>query len=163
VDPLDSIVITIGQVIAGVAHNVIPETATLSGTLRALNDATNNLGKRRIQEISESVAAAFGASANVEWIGAYPVTFNDPVATDEFRSVARKTIGNEFVHERPHPSMGGEDFSFYGLEIPATFFFLGLREADQTSYPNLHSPDFDFNDHAIPPGVELMAELAMSR
>jgi len=162
VNPLESIVITIGQVIAGVAHNVIPETASLSGTLRALNDQTNALGKRRIEEISVNVAAAFGASASVDWIGAYPVTFNDPTATDEFRSVARRVIGTDVVHEEPNPSMGGEDFSFYGQQVPASFFFLGLRPADRDSYPNLHSPDFDFNDNAIPTGVELMCELAMS-
>jgi metal-dependent amidase/aminoacylase/carboxypeptidase family protein len=58
--------------------------------------------------------------------------------------------------------MGGEDFSFYGLAIPASFFFLGLRPADKATYPNLHSPEFDFNDAAIPTGVELMCELALS-
>jgi len=163
VNPLDSIVITIGQIVAGVAHNVIPDSAVLHGTLRALNDDTNSLGIRRIEEISANVASAFGATASVQWTGAYPVTFNNPTATDEFRSVARRVIGEQLVHEEPNPSMGGEDFSFYGQEIPASFFFLGLRPADRSTYPNLHSPEFDFNDGAIPTGVELMCELAMSR
>lgn len=162
VNPLDSIVITIGQIVAGVAHNVIPDTAKLRGTLRALNDTTNDLGIRRIEEIASNVASALGAKAYVEWTGAYPVTFNDPVATDEFRAVAKRVIGDSLLHEEPHPSMGGEDFSFYGLEIPASFFFLGLRPADKTSYPNLHSPEFDFNDNAIPTGVEVMCELALN-
>ena len=162
VSPLDSIVITIGQVTAGVAHNVIPETATLSGTLRTLNDATNALGIRRIEEIAGNVASAFGASASVQWIGAYPVTFNDPSATDEFRKVARNALGDKFVHEEANPSMGGEDFSFYGQIIPAAFFFLGIKPAEANSYPNLHSPEFDFNDESIPVGVELMCELALS-
>ncbi len=162
VNPLDSVVVTIGQVLAGVAHNVIPDTAVLHGTIRALNEDTNCLGKRRIEEISKSVAAAFGASATVQWTGAYPVTLNDPGATDEFRSVARRVLGDGFLHEEPHPSMGGEDFSFYGREIPACFFFLGLRLADRQSYPNLHSPEFDFNDAAISTGVEMMCELALA-
>lgn len=163
INPLDSVVVTIGQVTAGVAHNVIPDTAVLSGTLRTLNDFTTELGVRRIEEIARNVALAFGATATIEWIGAYPVTFNDPVATDEFRSVARRAIGESFVHEELHPTMGGEDFSFYGKEIPAAFFFLGLRPKDMSTYPNLHSPEFDFNDEAIPVGVELMCELAMSQ
>jgi len=162
-DPLDSVVVTIGQVIAGVAHNVIPDTAVLHGTLRALNEPSNLLSKRRIDEIVVNIAQAFGATAQLEWIGAYPVTFNDPAATDEFRKIARQTIGTELVSERPHPTMGAEDFSFYGLEIPASFFFLGLKPEGQETYPNLHSPEFDFNDDAIPTGVELMCELAMSR
>ena len=163
VNPVDSVVVTVGQVIAGVAHNVIPDTAILSGTLRTLNDATTDLGIRRIEDIARSVALAFGAAATIDWIGAYPVTFNDPVATDEFRAVARRAIGESFVHEEIHPTMGGEDFSFYGKEIPAAFFFLGLRPSNKSTYPNLHSPEFDFNDEAIPVGVELMCELAMSR
>ncbi len=163
VNPVDSVVVTVGQVIAGVAHNVIPDSAKLSGTLRALNDATNELGKRKIGEISENVAAAFGGSASVEWIGAYPVTFNDPTLTDEFRQVASRVLGSDFVHEEAHPTMGGEDFSFYGREVPASFFFLGLLPDGRESYPNLHSPEFDFNDHAIPTGVRLMCELAQSK
>ena len=161
VNPLDSIVITIGQVIAGVAHNVIPDTALLRGTLRSLNDGTNGLGIRRIEEISANVAAAMGAEAEVEWMGAYPVTFNDPGATDEFRAVATRVLGKSMLHEEPHPSMGGEDFSFYGQLIPASFFFIGIRPSDRETYPNLHSPEFDFNDNAIPTGVELMCELAL--
>ncbi len=98
----------------------------------------------------------------MEWTGAYPVTFNDPGATDEFRAVAKRVLGESLLHDEPHPSMGGEDFSFYGKEIPASFFFLGLRPVDQQTYPNLHSPEFDFNDDAIPTGVELMCELALS-
>jgi amidohydrolase len=162
VNPLDSLVITIGQIVAGVAHNVIPDRATLRGTLRALNDTTEQLGIRKIEEISANISAALGASATVEWTGAYPVTFNHTEPTDEFRSVARRVLGESLVHEEPHPSMGGEDFSFYGKEIPASFFFLGLRPSDRDTYPNLHSPEFDFNDNAIPVGVELMCELALS-
>jgi len=162
VDPLDSVVITIGQVLAGVAHNVIPETASLHGTLRTLNNGADIFAKRRISEIVTNVAVAFGASATTEWVGAYPVTFNNPAATEEFRRVARRVIGEEAVHEEPNPSMGGEDFSFYGQEIPASFFFLGLRPREPDSYHNLHSPDFDFNDDAIPTGAELLCELALS-
>lgn len=163
IDPLESVVVTVGQIVAGVAHNVIPEAATMHGTLRTLSGATDDLAKRRIGEIVSNVAAGFGASASVEWVGAYPVTFNDPAATDEFRAVARKVVGESHVHEEAHPSMGGEDFSFYGLEVPASFFFLGLRPLDRDSYPNLHAPDFDFNDDAIATGVELMCELAVSQ
>ncbi len=162
IGPLDSVVVTIGQVVAGVAHNVIPDTATLHGTLRTLNQAVDDASRHRIGEIANHVSQAFGATATIEWVGAYPVTFNDPGATDIFRKVARQAIGESFVHEELHPTMGGEDFSFYGLEIPASFFFLGLRPKGQDTFPNLHSPEFDFNDDAIPTGVELMCELALN-
>ncbi len=162
VNPLDSVVVTVGKVEAGMAHNVIPETAILKGTLRALNDTTNNLGKEQIGRISRSVAEAFGATATVEWVGAYPVTFNDPDATEHFRGVAREALGAEFLHEEPNPTMGAEDFSFYGQRVPASFFFLGLRSAHMDSFPNLHAPTFDFNDGALPVGIQMMCALARS-
>ncbi len=162
VNPLDSVVVTVGKVEAGMAHNVIPETAVLKGTLRALNDETNQLGKEQIGLISRSVAAAFGATAEVEWVGAYPVTFNDPDATEHFRGVARLTLGDEFLHEEPNPTMGAEDFSFYGQRVPASFFFLGLRSGHMDRFPNLHAPQFDFNDSALPVGIGMMCALARS-
>lgn len=161
VDPLDSVVVTIGKVLAGVAHNVIPDSAELIGTLRTLRDETFELATRRIDEIVRNTAAAFGATASVTFSGTYPVTFNHAEPTDRFRTLAREVLGTEFVHEEEVPSMGAEDFSFYGRQVPACFFFLGLRGPDQESYPNLHSPRFDFNDAAIPTGVEAMCELAL--
>ena len=78
---------------------------------------------------------------------------NDPRATERLF----KTVEAE---QEPEPSMGGEDFSFYGRVAPACFFFLGLRPEGADSYPNLHAPNFDFNDDAIRPGVEAMVSLA---
>jgi len=162
VNPLESVVITIGKVEAGVAHNVIPDTAILYGTLRTLSDDVYALATRRIEEIVRNVAAAFGATAQVEFPTSYPVTFNHTGPTEQFRKIAKQIVGEDSLLEEPYPSMGAEDFSFYGREIPACFFFLGLRRPDQTSYPNLHAPQFDFNDAAIPTGVEMMCELALS-
>lgn len=162
VGPLDSVVVTIGSVDAGFAHNVIPNTAVMNGTLRTLRDETDVLSRQRINEISQGVAAAMGAHAEVRWIGAYPVVNNDREATEFFNIVARKTLGEEKVEEAPEPSMGGEDFAFYGREVPSCFFFLGLKPEGQDSYPGLHTPLFDFNDDAIPVGIRLMAELALA-
>lgn len=161
VNPLESVVVTIGKVEAGVAHNVIPDTAVLYGTLRTLSDDVYALAARRIEEIVQNVAAAFGATAKVEFPTSYPVTFNHTEPTEQFRKIAKQIVGEDSLLEELHPSMGAEDFSFYGREIPACFYFLGLRRPEQTSYPNLHAPQFDFNDAAIPTGVEMMCELAL--
>jgi len=162
VNPLESVVVTIGKVEAGVAHNVIPDTATLLGTLRTLSDEVYELAVRRIEEIVKNVAAAFGATATVDLPVSYPVTFNHAEPTERFRKIARQIVGEEALVEEAYPSMGAEDFSFYGRQVPACFYFLGLRGADQASYPNLHAPQFDFNDAAIPTGVEMMCELALN-
>ncbi|HWD39838.1 MAG TPA: M20 family metallopeptidase [Fimbriimonas sp.] len=163
VNPLDSVVVTIGKIDAGVAHNVIPESANLIGTLRTLHDETNRRAIAAIERISQRTAEAFGATANVHWEAIpYPVTRNEAGATERFRKIARGVLGEQHVLEEPEPSMGGEDFSFYGQHVPACFFFLGLLPEGQETYPNLHAPTFDFNDDAIPAGVEVMRELALS-
>ena len=162
VGPLDSVVVTIGQFLAGVAHNVIPETAWLNGTLRTLDGAVERAARERIESLVASIAAGFGAKASVLWAeDPYPVTLNDAGATEFFREVARDTLGAQNVLLEEHPTMGGEDFSFYGYEVPACFFFLGLKSAGQETYPNLHAPNFDFNDDAIEVGVSAMRALAL--
>ena len=160
IDPLDSVVVTVGQVLAGVAHNVIPDTAMLRGTMRALTEHTNAKAREQIDHLSRNIAEAFGATVDFEWMQAYPVTFNDAANTEHFREVARQTLGEGAVREEQNPTMGAEDFSFYGHHVPATFFFLGLRAEHMDGYPNLHAAQFDFNDEALPIGIEMMCALA---
>ena len=162
VDPLDSVVVTVGVIRGGVAHNVIPEEVRLQGTLRTLNDATNDLARERIEEIAANTALAYGATAEVIWgDNPYPVTVNHPTATETFRQIAGSVLGESFVEEEPAPSMVGEDFSYYGAIAPACFFFLGVRPRGESTYPNLHSPRFDFNDDSIETGIRLMVELGL--
>jgi hippurate hydrolase len=159
-NPLDSVVCTVGSFHAGHASNVIPDTATLVGTIRTLKDATRAMAEREFRRIVEGVASAMGAKAEIAWETGYPVTENHPGATDRFRAIARAALGAERVIEREHPTMGGEDFSYYGRHTPACFFFLGLRPPTMERYPNLHTPEFDFNDDALPVAIELMCRLA---
>jgi amidohydrolase len=160
VSPLDSVVITIGEVKAGSAHNIIPNEAVLTGTLRALNETTRQLAIERTRQIASSVAEAFGGRTEIEWMHGYPVTWNDPVATDDFRRVMAEPFGAELVAEEIEPVMGAEDFSYYGAKTPACFYWLGLLPKGQLTYPNLHAPNFDFNDDAIPYGMRAMCSLA---
>ena len=162
VDPLDSFVFTIAKVTAGFAHNVIPEMVEMKGTMRTLSDAMTEWGKTKVEQVIHGVCAAFGATATIEWAGWYPVTFNHPEATERFRTIARKAIGVEKVEEQLNPVMGAEDFSFYGHHVPACFFFLGILPFEMEAYPNLHAAEFDFNDDALPVGIELMTELALA-
>lgn len=161
VDPVQSAVVTIAQFNAGTADNVIPEKVVLRGTFRALNNDIRQLGRRRIKEVAEGVAAGFGARAEVRIGEGYPVTVNEPCATDRFRSVARQVFGEKLLPDCM-PVMGGEDFSFYGAHVPACFYFIGVKPQGMAAYPNLHSPEFDFNDDAIPIGMKAMCSLAVS-
>jgi amidohydrolase len=161
IDPLDSIVVTVGMFHAGTAKNIIPNTAMIKGTLRTLRAETREKGRERIKAVAEQIAAAFGARADVQLTEGYPVTQNETCATDRFRAVAKQAFGENLLGDCP-PVMGGEDFSFYGAHCPACFYFIGVKPKGMESYPNLHTPDFDFNDDAIPVGMKAMCELALS-
>lgn len=162
VSPLESIVVTIGRVEAGTRSNIIPDNAVIIGTLRTLTDATRDLAKQRIQDIAQGIAEAFGANVTLGWNYGYPVTLNETRTTDRFRRVMESRMPGFLLPEDTTPVMGAEDFSFYGRHVPASFYWLGLKnEADET-YPNLHTPEFDFNDKALPVGIRAMCELALS-
>ena len=164
-EPNDSVVLTVGAIHAGHANNVIPDTAEMRGTIRTLLPETRTMAEREFRRISQSIAAAFGAEAEIQWHSGYPVTFNDPVATEHFRTVARTVLADKaetHLIEKDKPTMGGEDFSYYGHHCPACFFLLGLRPDHMDAYPNVHTPKFDFNDDAIGLGVELFCALALA-
>lgn len=159
VDPLDSVVVTVGKIEAGTASNVIPMNATLVGTIRTLRSSTRDYAVRRVREIAEGVAGAFGASVTFKHKEGYPVTENAPEAYARLTKVAENVIGDNWG-EYP-PVMGGEDFSFYGHHVPACFYWLGVIPEGMDSYPQVHTPKFNFNDDAIPVGMALMSELAL--
>lgn len=156
VSPLDSVVCTIGSIHGGTATNIIPDTVELAGTIRTLRNETREYAEKRMRSIVEGVATALGATVDIRVNKGYPVTVNDADAAEIFRSTV------DGLTPDVEPTMGAEDFSYYGQTTPACFFWLGLVPEGQTGYPNLHAPEFDFNDDAIPVGVRAMCKLAMS-
>ena len=160
-DPLDSSVISITQMEAGDAFNVIPDQVHLGGTVRTLHAETRDRIEERIGVVATGIASAHGCQANVNFIRGYPVTRNDAAAVARFQERAAECLGPERVAPLEHPVMGGEDFSFYGELVPACSFFLGLRPQDHDSMPNLHNARFDFNDEAISTGIEVFCRLAL--
>lgn len=160
VSPLDSIVFSVTVLEAGQAHNVIPDQTRFIGTMRTLRAETRELGKQRLAELATGIASALGCQAQVEWHVGYPVTVNDVWATDRLRRIASPVLGDR-LSEEAEPTMGGEDFSFYGYKVPACFYYSGLRRSGDETPAGLHTPRFDFNDAVIPDCVELMCRLAV--
>lgn len=160
--PFDPIVVTVGVVEGGTATNIIPERARIEGTVRTLSPAVRARAKEALFEIARGVASGLGCRADVTWHDGYPATINDAGAAAEFFRVARGALGEDRVHEAPHATMGGEDFSYYGAFAKACFFFLGLRPEEAGEVPQLHQAEFDFNDEALATGVEMMCRLALS-
>lgn len=172
VAPVDAVVVTVGKIEAGTANNIIPEKCTLIGTVRTLKDSTQILARQRFVQIVNATCEAFGCRAEIDYHTGYPVTANEPSLTEEFFGIARQAAAEggwdpAKIRRLEDPTMGGEDFSFYGKHVPACFFFLGLRPGGvregTDEYPSLHQPSFDFNDAAIPMGVEMLCRCALAK
>ncbi|MFI4891970.1 MAG: M20 family metallopeptidase [Phycisphaerales bacterium JB058] len=161
--PVDSLVCTIGRIEGGTVDNVIPEAVELEGTTRALTPEMRKLAEERVREISESVARAHGCTVEIRWNVGYPVVHNDRAMVEKFFDLAGRVLGEDNVSLAEAPVMGGEDFAYYAEHVPACFFFLGLCPKGDGSYPEIHTPRFDFNDKAIPLGIELMTRLALEQ
>ena len=156
VDPLESAVLSVCSFKAGETFNVIPQCATLLGTVRTLKPAVQDLLEARIGEVASATAAAFGAKATVAYSRGYPVTFNHPEQTDFMAAVAA-SVGGSVATDIP-PQMGAEDFSFMLLERPGAYIFMGNGESALC-----HHPAYDFDDGAIPYGVSLWARIIEER
>jgi amidohydrolase len=161
IDPSEPCVVTVGQLHAGSAFNIIPDVATLGGTVRALSSDTREKAVTAIKRLCREIAHAYRCTAAVNFNDRTPVTTNDPALAEFFRETAIATLGPARVISMPKAAMWGEDFAFYLDHVPGCFFTLGLQPLDQPTYPTLHNSNFDFNDAAIPVGVEMMTQLAL--
>lgn len=161
VSPLDAVVVTVGQIEGGSANNIIPEGVRIIGTVRSLRDETKNIARERFHAIVSQTAEAHGCNAAIDYHDGYPVTANDKAEFARVFALAKEVAGEANAIHLENPTMGGEDFSFYGRHVPACFFFLGLRPDNAgDDYPSLHQPLFDFNDEAMPLGIEMFVRLA---
>ena len=154
VDPLESCVISVTKFDAGTAFNILPQTATIWGTVRTLTPAVRDIAETRFRAIVEGVVAMHGARVKLRYERGYPVTSNHAEQARFFGKVAQDVAGATNVDTDMVPLMGGEDFSFMLLERPGAFIFCGNGDT-----AGLHHPKYDFNDAAIAPGVSLWAKL----
>jgi hippurate hydrolase len=160
-DPLEALVISTTQFHAGTTNNVIPNTATLSGTIRTLKKEMRDFAESRLKHLVPTIAEAHGGKAEVKYNRHYPVTFNHERETQFAAEIARKVAGDKRVDPNVAPIMGGEDFSYMLESRPGAFIFIGNGDT-----PFLHNPAFDFNDEIIPLGVSYwvtLAETALGR
>jgi amidohydrolase len=161
VSPVRPAVVSVTQFHAGSGHNVIPGSAALQGTVRALDELTRRLLHERIERISRDVAGALGCSAEVDMRIGYPVTRNDAETARHALDLLGQTLGEDAAVELTDPIMGAEDFSFYGEHAAACFLLLGTRPEGVEDYPDLHTALYDFNDDALPIGVRTHCALAL--
>jgi hippurate hydrolase len=158
VDPLDSAVVSCTQFHAGSANNVIPEVAKLSGTVRTLLPATQDMVEELLPRIARSIAEAHGAEAEVTYWRGYPPTVNHAEQTERAALAAASVLGQQKIIRKAPPVMGGEDFSFMLLARPGCFVMMGQAGADKGSAP-VHTVGYDFNDDLLPVGASFFAQL----
>jgi amidohydrolase len=154
VDPLQSAVISVCAIHGGTAFNVIPETVEMKGTVRTLHPEIRDLCEKRIGEVADATARAYGGSAETIYTRMYPVTMNHAREAAFAAEVARDISGAERVDERALPRMGGEDFSFMLQERPGAFVFIGTGEGAE-----LHHPAYRFNDNVLATGASFWVRL----
>ena len=155
VDPLANAVLSVTMVEAGEADNVISRTAKITGTVRTLDGAVQDLIEQRLADFVPQFASSFGAEATIRYARGYPVTVNAPQQAAFAAEVAREVAGADRVDDDVAPSMGGEDFSFMLEERPGAYIFIGNGDSSE-----LHTNTYDFNDEVIPVGASYWVRLA---
>jgi len=160
VAPLDSAVVTVGQIAAGTACNVIPNECRMKGTIRYYRPETGKMLQDSVRRIVEGTARALGAEAEVAILPGYPPLVNDVKLARLAESAANDLFGAEHVVTTEEPSMGAEDFAFFAQRVPGMMFRLGIRPENAATAPGLHHPSFNFNDAALPIGIGMFCEIA---
>ena len=159
VDPLEMAVITVGALHAGKANNVIPATATLELSVRALSRAVRERLEQRIKALVAAQAESYGVSARVDWRQGYAVLVNDEAQTDFARQVGLELRGAEGVILHGPQLPGSEDFSFMLERVPGSYLLIGNGDGDSAGACSVHNPGYDFNDDNIAVGAAYWALL----
>lgn len=164
INVFDPVVITVTQLEAGVAINVIPNWARLGATVRTLSEATFQQLARELPALAERIAAAHGCTVEAEFALQYPVTVNDAERTAEASGVLRELFGADRTETMANPLMGSEDFSMVLDEVPGAFMMLGARpdDVDPDNAPSNHSSVVRFDDAVLGDQAAALAQLALN-
>jgi amidohydrolase len=155
VNPIDSAVVTVGELHAGSASNVIADTARMRGTVRYFNPQLEKYFCDRLEAIIAGICQGQGASYELDYWQFYPPVINDGQMAELVRSVALEVVETPLGVAPDCQTMGGEDMSFFLQEVPGCYFFLGSANPERgLDYPH-HHPRFDFDESALAMGVEL--------
>jgi amidohydrolase len=155
-------VVTLGVMNGGVRSNIIPDSVTMAGTIRTLDEGMRMDIHERVKRTVENIAAASGARADVRVGLGLPVTVNNPALTSWAVPTLERVAGANKAYAT-QPSLGAEDFSYYAQEVPGLFLFLGVTPEgqDPATAPANHSPLFFADEGALPVGVRALASLAV--
>ena len=163
VDPLHAAVVTVGALHAGEANNVIPASARLELSVRALDPEVRALLQQRIRALAASQAQSFGLRAEVQWRSGYTVLVNSTAETELARSVGAELCGEAHITRQGPPLTGSEDFAFMLEQVPGSYLLIGNGAAQDGPPAHacmVHNPGYDFNDEVLATGAAYWVLLA---
>jgi hippurate hydrolase len=162
IDPLHAAVVTVGALHAGKANNVIPASATLELSMRALDREVRATLEQRIKALVAAQAESFGVTAQIDWKPGYAVLVNTPAETAFAREVATELVGAEQVALQGPPLTGSEDFAFMLERVPGSYVLIGngIGSGIGEGGCMVHNPGYDFNDRNISVGSAYWVLLA---
>jgi hippurate hydrolase len=162
IDPLHAAVVTVGALHAGNANNVIPTSATLELSVRALDREVRATLEQRIKALVAAQAESFGVTARIDWKPGYAVLVNTPAETAFAREVAVELVGAEQVTLQGPPLTGSEDFAFMLERVPGSYLLIGNGTGQNKGEGGcmVHNPGYDFNDHNVAVGSAYWVLLA---
>ncbi|MGI2109831.1 amidohydrolase [Shewanella frigidimarina] len=156
-------VVSFGAINGGIRSNIIPDEVELIGTIRTFDQDMRADIKVKLAQVAANAAKTVGATAVTVIQPGYPVTVNNPELVSKMRPVIASVVGDNMLIE-PGLITGAEDFSYYALETPGMFFFLGVTPADQdiNNVASNHSPAFYVDESALKVGVQTMTQIALT-
>jgi amidohydrolase len=163
--PIDTAVLSITQIHAGDAYNIIPNEAVLRGTIRTFSTEVLDLIQSGMERIVEHGAKALGATAHLRFKRNYPPTVNHKAETEFAIAVMQDVVGIDNVRTAIEPTMGSEDFAFMLEKRPGCYFFIGNGDGEHREHGHglgpcmLHNPSYDFNDELIPIGATVWVRM----
>jgi hippurate hydrolase len=159
--PSDPAVITVTKLRAGTTNNVIPEMATLMGTIRAHSEAARETAQEGVHRVADGTARAHGVEAEVKLVPGYPVTVNDDGFDGFVRGVARELLGERAVIELPAPFMGAEDFSYVLQKVTGSMAVIGMRPPGKAPVAPCHTNRMQIDENGMAHGAALHASIAL--
>ncbi len=158
--PKDPVVVTVGKLSSGTTYNVIPDSAQMLGTTRAMNDEVRKSIPQRMERMTEGVCDALGLDYEFEYLWGYPPTVNDPVMNEIVREVGAEVVGEENVMYPHDIVMWAEDMAYMQELRPGSYFIVGVRGPELGVEPQ-HSARYDIDERALDIGFRMMMGLAL--
>ena len=158
VAPLDTCVLSVTQMHSGSAYNIVPDTATLAGTIRYFKDEVCELAETRMRELCAGFALAYGVEINIDLRNIFDVLVNDDALSDAYKEAAADIVGLDNISDSDQPATGSEDFADMLKVIPGAYCRVG-----HSGTTGLHNPSFFLDPEILPVGASIMARIVERR